>query len=483
MHARTLSMAMAMGVFVPSAMADAPAAGERPFAVGGFFGGNFFDDDIELGNSFYEDQVPDSAFLLGLRASYDLLTLMPDSRAASTLSIELEGKLAFSSLVGNDSRDRGQTFAPVFGLRAHAIASFLTKEATSPFVLVGVGAEVIATDSIFVDSPDADSAFLWGLGARHMIRPELSLRVDFRQVLAAGRDDFFSTSHEVHIGAGYHWGQGDAAPPAARDRDGDGLIDTMDECPDAPEDFDRFDDGDGCPDDDNDVDGIVDGLDKCPLEPEVINGIEDDDGCPERDADGDGILGGADSCPEEAEDKDGFEDGDGCPDVDNDNDGIVDGLDKCANEPETTNGFADDDGCPDEVPAEIANFTGAIKGIRFRLGSSKILRASHKALDGAVAVLKQYPAIRIEVAGHTDSSGSRDRNVLLSSARAASVKTYLVGKGIADDRLEAAGFGPDRPVGDNKTRAGRAQNRRIEFRLLGAAPATSTPPPSPTPGS
>ena len=101
---------------------------------------------------------------------------------------------------------------------------------------------------------------------------------------------------------------------AANDRDGDGITDANDRCPDEPEDRDGFQDADGCPDPDNDQDGIVDVTDKCPNEPE---------------------------------DRDGFQDDDGCPDPDNDQDGIPDAADKCPNEPETRNGFQDDDGCPD----------------------------------------------------------------------------------------------------------------------------------------
>jgi hypothetical protein len=105
---------------------------------------------------------------------------------------------------------------------------------------------------------------------------------------------------------------------AAKDRDGDGITDDKDKCPDQPEDRDGYQDLDGCPDPDNDADGVVDADDRCPNEPE---------------------------------DKDGFQDDDGCPDPDNDADGIADPQDKCPNEPENKNGFEDDDGCPDTPPS------------------------------------------------------------------------------------------------------------------------------------
>jgi outer membrane protein OmpA-like peptidoglycan-associated protein len=170
--------------------------------------------------------------------------------------------------------------------------------------------------------------------------------------------------------------------PDNRDRDRDGIIDRKDRCPDEPEDWDGFQDEDGCPDTDNDTDAIPDVVDKCPNQPEDRDTFQDEDGCPEEDndedgildlydacpeakedgkgkrptdgcpsttedGDGDGIHDAADKCPEEPEDKDGFADKDGCPDPDNDGDGVPDLYDACPNEPEDLDGFADADGCPD----------------------------------------------------------------------------------------------------------------------------------------
>ncbi|HEV3190077.1 MAG TPA: OmpA family protein, partial [Polyangiaceae bacterium] len=110
--------------------------------------------------------------------------------------------------------------------------------------------------------------------------------------------------------------------PSIGDRDGDGIKDDVDQCPDQPEDFDGFKDEDGCPDPDNDNDGILDVDDRCPNVPEDREGFQDNDGCPEGkdgDRDGDGIPDSKDKCPDEPEDRDGFQDEDGCPDPDNDN--------------------------------------------------------------------------------------------------------------------------------------------------------------------
>jgi len=138
--------------------------------------------------------------------------------------------------------------------------------------------------------------------------------------------------------------------PNVGDRDGDGIKDDLDKCPDAPEDFDGFQDEDGCPDPDNDHDDIPDVDDKCPDLPEDRDGFQDEDGCPDgdvNDRDGDRIPDNLDKCPDEPEDYDDFQDEDGCPDPDNDGDRIPDVDDLCPNEPEDYDGFEDSDGCPD----------------------------------------------------------------------------------------------------------------------------------------
>jgi outer membrane protein OmpA-like peptidoglycan-associated protein len=252
------------------------------------------------------------------------------------------------------------------------------------------------------------------------------------------------------------------------DNDEDGVNDGADKCPTQKEDKDGFQDDDGCPDPDNDGDGNPDGKDKCPLQKEDVDGFQDDDGCPDLDNDADGIPDAKDKCPNAAETKNGFEDEDGCADEnpDLDKDGVPDSSDKCPDKPETKNGFEDSDGCPDVVPAALKKFAGAIKGIEFEVGSAKIVAKSFPVLDGAVKVLKEFADTKIEVSGHTDNTGDAEANKKLSQERAESVKAYLVEKGVAAERVTTVGFGPDKPVADNKNKAGQAKNRRIEFKLL-----------------
>jgi outer membrane protein OmpA-like peptidoglycan-associated protein len=179
------------------------------------------------------------------------------------------------------------------------------------------------------------------------------------------------------------------------------------------------------------------------------------------------IRGGYDACPDLPEDYDEVEDEDGCPEGDEDGDGVLDYLDRCPDEPETINGFEDDDGCEDEGPAKIIVEEGKItilETVRFELNSSNIDRSSHGIMNQIALTLRKHREIeRIEIGGHTDSTGPRDLNIRLSHARARSVRNYLLARGIPPGRLSARGYGPDRPLDDNETDDGRARNRRVEF--------------------
>jgi hypothetical protein len=157
--------------------------------------------------------------------------------------------------------------------------------------------------------------------------------------------------------------------PTIQDSDQDGIPDDKDNCPQRPnskqEDVDKDGIGDVCDScDDRDLDGdkIKNCLDKCPTDAENYNNYQDEDGCPDekplevKDSDGDGILDDKDKCPKEKETFNGYQDEDGCPDEkpkeeikDTDQDGIPDDKDKCPKEKETFNNYQDDDGCPDKV--------------------------------------------------------------------------------------------------------------------------------------
>jgi OmpA-OmpF porin, OOP family len=179
------------------------------------------------------------------------------------------------------------------------------------------------------------------------------------------------------------------------------------------------------------------------------------------------VREGYDACPDLPEDFDGVEDDDGCPEGDTDGDGVLDYLDRCPDEAETINGFEDDDGCADEGPAKIVIEEGRLvilETIRFEPNSSRIDRDSHPIMNQIALTLRKYKEIdAIEIGGHTDITGPRGFNMRLSRDRARAVRNYLLDRGIKPARLRANGYGPDRPIADNGTEEGRAQNRRVEF--------------------
>lgn len=253
------------------------------------------------------------------------------------------------------------------------------------------------------------------------------------------------------------------------DSDNDGILDQDDKCPTDPEDRDGFKDDDGCPDRDNDADGVPDTTDKCPTVAEDADGFEDMDGCPDLDNDQDGFQDDVDKCPNDKEDRDQFEDDDGCPDLDNDKDGIKDVDDRCPNQPETMNGVTDEDGCPDKKYTLIKVTKERIEisqKVQFRTGRSKLLKASNELLDQVADAMITNKIRKVLVEGHTDDVGAASTNMRLSQKRADAVRNYLINKGVSADILDAIGFGETRPLEDKKSRSARAKNRRVEFKII-----------------
>jgi OOP family OmpA-OmpF porin len=258
------------------------------------------------------------------------------------------------------------------------------------------------------------------------------------------------------------------------DKDKDRIPDLTDACPDDPEDYDDFEDADGCPELDNDKDKIVDTDDKCPLIPEDYDTFEDTDGCPEDDNDKDGIVDKLDRCPLDPEDKDSFQDEDGCPEDDNDNDKIVDKLDKCpgsdadvtgkADTRETYNGVDDQDGCPDYKLIVVTDDKIVLnQKIFFAKAKTTILPKSFPLLNEVGQALKDKPKITVRIEGHTSNEGTDEYNLKLSQGRADAVRKYLIDQGIDGARMEAKGYGESLPIESNAKEAGREKNRRVEF--------------------
>jgi OOP family OmpA-OmpF porin len=361
--------------------------------------------------------------------------------------------------------------------RANIIAQFRGDNPANnilPFITAGAGfmrvVDVATTDDSLWEEDDMKGLGFIGAGAKYRASGGWGVRLDARAYLVpASGDSSITTEFEILLGL-------------YRDFGGVKRV-VVEEKP--PTTVATSDDTDG--------DGVAGAADKCPAEPEDKDGFQDEDGCPDGDNDGDGVADAADKCATEAEDKDSFQDDDGCPDADNDNDGVADAADKCGDQPETRNGFQDDDGCPDELPQKLAQYTGTIAGINFKVNSADLLPASFKTLDKAVAVLTEFKDVKVEIQGHTDDQlpkkgGKFADNETLSQARAESVKTYFVSKGIAEDRVVAKGYGATAPVKDPTGLKGaplnqaRTANRRVEFKLIspGAEPA---PAPAPDPGA
>lgn len=204
---------------------------------------------------------------------------------------------------------------------------------------------------------------------------------------------------------------------------------------------------------DSDGDGVSDDKDQCPATP--AGAPVDANGCPLY-SDGDGVPDYLDKCPGTPS---GVKtDDDGCP-LDSDGDGVPDYLDKC---PNTAAGAkVDKDGCPPS-----GDTLAIVTNVNFDFDSAKIRSDSQAKLNRVVSILKANPAVRVRVEGHTDSTGPEKYNLGLSYRRAESVKGYLEGKGIAGNRLSVVGFGETKPLVSNRTGAGRAVNRRVEFKVL-----------------
>jgi outer membrane protein OmpA-like peptidoglycan-associated protein len=263
----------------------------------------------------------------------------------------------------------------------------------------------------------------------------------------------------------------------AKDTDMDGVPDRKDKCPDTPAGVKV--DVNGCPVD-TDGDGVPDYQDKCP----DVKGLAALQGCP--DADGDGVADADDRCPNTPA---GVKvDASGCP-IDSDGDKVPDYLDKCPNTPSgvqvDANGCPldrDGDGVPDyqdrcpdragpasnkgcpEIKAEQKKILNeATKYINFDFNKATLKASSYPKLEQMVQIMNEYPDYSLSIAGHTDSKGDDNYNLRLSYERAASARKFMLEKGIPAERIEARGYGESKPIADNKTAAGQALNRRVDF--------------------
>ena len=321
--------------------------------------------------------------------------------------------------------------------------------------------EAAGAVSVLTGTPDREEAPLEALlSARFQIGPNLGIHVGGGAGVVGG----FGIPRVRGL-LGLTWRQGDDPAHRARSVADDAPAPPVDLCPEAAEDFDGFQDDDGCPDLDDDADGVPDVQDDCRLAPEDKDGFEDADGCPDPDNDRDGIPDAVDRCPLDPEDNDGVADTDGCPDVDDDADAVPDRTDLCPAVAETKNDFRDTDGCPDEKPIDIDCKGFTLGGdVLFESGKITLLAASLPLLDKVARTLNEMPEIRrIRLEGYTDDVGPAQGNLELSQARVDEVRRHLLAQGVTPERLDALGRGEENPAVPNTTPAGRARNRRVEF--------------------
>jgi OOP family OmpA-OmpF porin len=409
----------------------------------------------------------------------------------------------------------GRRALPVFDADGNQLASMpRLKRSVVPYLTAGLGASffnpevtITSPDNRTLSQKELDQDFSkialltpfgggfkfylsekWVLGLEALLIPT---HTDYFDGVSDSRNprenDVLST---LSLGISYRWG--------VRDRDGDGVPDNVDRCPDQPGPAALA----GCPD--SDGDGIPDIDDLCPNEP----GPASTGGCPDRD--GDGIADKDDRCPDEAgpakfagcpdRDGDGIPDiDDRCPDEagpaelagcpDRDGDGIPDIDDRCPDEagPASTRGCPDRDGdgvadiddkCPDQ-PGPASNFgcpeitkedqekiEFAIKNVNFRTARATLTNASRGILDDLAVIMGKYPAYHLSIEGHTDNKGRAEFNQKLSADRAKACFDYLVSKGVPAERMSHQGFGPSRPIASNDTEEGRAENRRTNFLMV-----------------
>jgi OOP family OmpA-OmpF porin len=265
----------------------------------------------------------------------------------------------------------------------------------------------------------------------------LSYRATYKHSFEDVREDM--PSHMQHFaGLTFKFG--------GKDTDGDGIYDKDDACPEVAG-LKQFN---GCPD--TDGDGITDASDACP----DVAGPVEFNGCP--DTDGDGTQDKNDKCI----DVKGPKENGGCPWPDRDGDKVLDKDDKCPD----VKGTVANNGCPEVSDEVIKQLNAYAKTILFNSGKSTFQQQTYPVLQSIVAILKEYPSSNFSIEGHTDSDGKDAANQKLSEDRSGAVKNYLIENGIASSRLSSVGFGEAKPIDTNKTKAGKANNRRVEVRLI-----------------
>jgi long-chain fatty acid transport protein len=272
------------------------------------------------------------------------------------------------------------------------------------------------------------------------------------------------TTHMFMIGLNFNFGNKDSDKDGVKDKedacpdvpglwefngcpdsDSDGVQDSKDACPDVA----GLASMNGCPD--SDGDGFTDKEDMCP----EVAGLEQFNGCP--DTDGDGVMDSKDECPNVA----GLIENKGCPLVDTDGDGVADKDDKCPN----VKGVAENHGCPMVTVEVQKEITDLARALYFKTGKAAFTDEATIRLESVSKILSEFTASNFIIEGHTDNTGNDAINKKLSQERADAVMNYLISQGFPAGNIKAVGYGSSKPIGDNKTKKGRQENRRVEIFL------------------
>ena len=396
------------------AIASSMAAAD-PTEIGGWFGPRVFSSSSRLG---YLDDAPlhpslQNGIAFGGRVARPFLPwLIPE--------LELTLVPTSTEAIGS-ARSVGVLW---FEPRIHLRFELTPWHRVQPFLVAGAGSPVTLSTArrTFGNSITGDGYV--GGGVRFATDKGFDLRFDARiSILPSQPGAGFPLTPELDVGVGIVFRLGETraggaedtrlahAPPP--DRDGDGIPDDQDACPDRPEDFDGFEDADGCPDIDNDLDRVLDIADKCPNEPETYNGYEDEDGCP-------------DTVP---------------PDVD-----ALRG---------TIEGLVYGEG-------ETAVRDAALASVR-RI--ARTMQAHPNIRVVLIGHTDDREAKQLATSGPGQPADLDALSADLSRARAEAVKNALAAVGIPRARIIADGKGAEEPVADNAQPRGRLANRRVEIKL------------------
>jgi OOP family OmpA-OmpF porin len=401
-----------IAVLVPSiAHAD-------PLEFGGFLGPRIFSDKSDLG---FIDDAPAHPMLqtsvaFGGRIAHEFFVpwFFPE--------LELAFSPTHTDAVGGASSATVYWLDPRIALRFE----LLPGRRVQPFFLVGAGAPTsISTARMTLNSGIIAEGF-GGVGVRLDTLKGFRVRIDARVSIITGENPP-PVGVEAEFDFGIDFGRGGPPRPSTTevvpvqaaadvDTDGDGIPDSRDKCPTRPEDFDGFEDADGCPDIDNDGDHVLDIADKCPMQPETYNGFEDDDGCPDTvPADVSGVVGS------------------------------IEGLLYADGETAVRDSA-------EPAIKKIAKVMADHPGV-------KIVLVGHT--DDREAKAFATPPAEGQPPPDIDALATQ-----LAHGRAEAVKQALVAAGVPEGRIVVDGVGAEDPVADNNTPKGRLANRRVELKLF-----------------